>query len=104
MTTDLTACGRPVGLNRISEDDGVAIRHLHVWTGETWRTQKVPIDVILKPTKKEWVGFRSREGTVQRFTSKDEGAHWTPGEVILKTDGEQNLNALPARDHAKGKV
>ncbi len=69
-----------------------------------WRTQKVPIDVILKPTKKEWVGFRSREGTVQRFTSKDEGAHWTPGEVILKTDGEQNLNALPARDHAKGKV
>ncbi len=30
MTTDLTACGRPVGLNRISEDDGVAIRHLHV--------------------------------------------------------------------------
>jgi len=41
---------------------------------------------------------------VQRFTSKDEGAHWTPGEVILKTDGKQNLNALPARDHAKGKV
>ena len=29
MTTDLTTCGRPVGLNRISEDDGVAIRPLH---------------------------------------------------------------------------
>ena len=95
----LTVDGRPVGLNRISEDDGVAIRHLHVWTGETWLTQKVPVDVMLKPTKKEWVGFRSREGTVQRFTSKDEGAHWTPEEVILKTDGEQNLNALFAEAH-----
>ena len=46
----LTVDGRPVGLNRISEDDGVAIRHLHIWTGESWRTQKVPIDVMLKPT------------------------------------------------------
>ena len=36
----LTFDGRPVGLNRISEGDGAAIRHLHVWTGETWRTQK----------------------------------------------------------------
>lgn len=45
------------------------------------------------------MGFRSREGTVQRFTSKDEGAHWTPGEVILKTDGEQKLNALFAEAH-----
>ena len=54
---------------------------------------------MLKPTKKEWVGFRSREGTVQRFTSKDEGAHWTPEEIILKTDGEQNLNALFAEAH-----
>ena len=45
------------------------------------------------------MGFRSREGTVQRFTSKDEGAHWTPGEVILKTDGEHNLNALFAEAH-----
>ena len=54
---------------------------------------------MLKPTKKEWVGFRSREGTVQRFTSKDEGAHWIQGRVILKTDGEQNLNALFAEAH-----
>jgi hypothetical protein len=95
----LTVDGRPVGLNRISDRDGVDTRHLHVWTGESWRTQEVPIDVILKPEKNEWVGFRSREGTVQRFTSKDEGAHWTPGEVILKTDGEQKLNALFAEAH-----
>ena len=59
----------------------------------------MPIDVILKPEKKEWVGFRSREGTVQRFTSTDKGAHWTPGEIILKTDGEQKLNALFAEAH-----
>jgi len=31
----VTFDGRPIGLNRISEDDDAAIRHLHVWTGET---------------------------------------------------------------------
>ena len=49
----LTADGRPVGLNRFSDKDGVMTRHLHVWTGELWRSQKVPIDLILKPTKKK---------------------------------------------------
>ena len=73
----LTADGRPVGLNRISDKDGVITRHLHVWTGELWRTQKVPIDVILQPTTNQWVGFRSREGTVQKFTSIDAGASWS---------------------------
>ena len=95
----LTKDGRPVGLNRISDRDGVITRHLHVWTGESWRTQKVPIDVILKPTKKEWVGFRSRDGTVQKFTSFDEGTNWKPKEIILQTVGEQNLNALFADAH-----
>ena len=95
----LTKDGRPVGLNRISDRDGVITRHLHVWTGESWRTQKVPIDVILKPTKKEWVGFRSRDGTVQKFTSIDEGTNWKPKEIILQTVGEQNLNALFADAH-----
>jgi hypothetical protein len=67
--------------------------------GESWRTQKVPIDVILKPTEKEWVGFRSRDGTVQKFTSIDEGTNWNPKEIILQTVGEQNLNALFADAH-----
>jgi len=95
----LAVDGHPVGLNRISDRDGVITRHLHVWTGESWRTQKVPIDVILKPTKKEWVGFRSRDGIVQKFTSIDKGANWTHKEIILQTDGEQNLNALFADAH-----
>jgi hypothetical protein len=59
----------------------------------------VPIDAILKPTKKKWIGFRSRSGTVQKFTSSDEGTHWIPGEIILKTEGEQKLNALFANAH-----
>ena len=95
----LTADGRPVGLNRISDKDGVITRHLHVWTGEAWQSQKVPIDAILKPTQKKWIGFRSRSGTVQKFTSSDEGTHWIPGEIILKTEGEQKLNALFANAH-----
>jgi hypothetical protein len=95
----LTADGRPVGLNRISDKDGVITRHLHVWTGELWRTQKVPIDVILQPTTNQWVGFRSREGTVQKFTSIDAGASWSQGEIILRTDGEQKLNAQFANAH-----
>ena len=95
----LTRDGRPLGLNRISDRDGVDTRHLHVWTGESWRTQKVPIDVILNPNANEWVGFRSRDGIVRKFTSIDEGAHWTQGEIILRTGGEQNLNALFADAH-----
>ena len=95
----LTADGRPVGLNRIRDKDGIITRHLHVWTGELWRTQKVPIDAILKPAKKEWVGFRSRSGTVQKFTSSDEGINWTTGKIILKTEGEQKLNALFTNAH-----
>ena len=35
----------------------------------------------------------------KRFTSKNEAAHWTPVEVILKTNSEQNLNALFAEAH-----
>ena len=35
--------------------------------------------------------FAPGKETVQRFTSKDEGAHWIPGRVILKTDGEQKF-------------
>ena len=58
----LTVDGRPVGLNRISDRDGVDTRHLHVWTGESWRTQKVPIDVILKPENKDgWVFAPGKE-------------------------------------------
>lgn len=95
----LTADGRPVGLNRISDKDGVITRHLHVWTGEAWQSQKVPIDAILQPTTNRWVGFRSREGTVQKFTSIDEGASWSQGEIILRTDGEQKLNAQFADAH-----
>jgi hypothetical protein len=59
----------------------------------------VPIDVILQPTTNQWVGFRSREGTVQKFTSIDAGASWSQGEIILRTDGEQKLNAQFANAH-----
>ena len=53
----------------------------------------------MKPTKKDWVGFRSKDGTVQKFTSIDEGTNWKPKEIILQTVGEQNLNALFADAH-----
>ena len=95
----LTKDGRPVGLNRISDNDGVITRRLHVWTGEAWQSQRVPIDAILQPTTNQWVGFRSREGKVQKFTSIDEGASWSEGEIILRTDGDQKLNAQFADAH-----
>ena len=49
----------------------------------------MPIDAILKPVPKEWVGFHSRSGTVQKFTCSDEGTNWIQGEIILKTEGEK---------------
>ena len=45
------------------------------------------------------VGFQSRDGRVQRFTSQDEGAHWTFGSIMLETDGEQRLNTQIANAH-----
>ena len=43
--------------------------------------------------------FAPGNGIVRKFTSIDEGAHWTQGEIILRTGGEQNLNALFADAH-----
>ena len=91
--------GRPVGLNRVTDEEGVNTRRLHVWTGKSWRSQQVPIDGILQPTREEWVGFRSRDGRVERFTSHDEGSHWTSGSIVLETDGEQKLNTQIAHAH-----
>ena len=48
----LTADGRPVGLNRISDKDGVITRHLHVWTGEAGKAKGCPSMQFLNLPKK----------------------------------------------------
>jgi len=100
----VTPDGRPVAINQVATETARRENHLHVWTGETWRTQTVPVRSLLQPETDEWVGFSEAEGEVQRYVSTNEGRTWQKKETVLKVRQGVSINTRIANAHPDANV
>ncbi|MDJ0702485.1 MAG: BNR-4 repeat-containing protein [Leptolyngbyaceae cyanobacterium MO_188.B28] len=95
----ITPDSRPMAINNLADEVGMRSRWLHVWTGDAWRSNPVPVDAILQPRSNRLAGYSNENGRVQQYTSDDQGLTWEADDVLIEAGEKVILNTNIANAH-----